>query len=187
MARNIMLVVGLAILTLAFSFPFIMATVTYTPTATGDFYINDILATEETVMEVLDPNLSIKFILTSGDENNIDYVWIRVYGPDPVYGGTKHLGDFTLSHTSTNTWTLTYTLPHAGTFEIHGLILGSGTGNKDLRLMSVVGTWTGEEGIFTGQPLERETQTAIFQITLGIVGAGLMVYGLLSKKRRWTR
>ena len=182
---------GAILLFLALTLPvfFGMAFVTYTPTATGDFYINDILATEETVMEVFDPDLTIKFILTVGDETEIDYVWISVYGPDPIYGGTKHIGDFTLSHVGTNTWETIYTLPYAGTFTVKGLICGPATGNQNLRLMTLVGTWIGTEGTFEIVDLGDEDQSLILTISrwlLGLAGLVFVGVGVIPKKnRRW--
>lgn len=180
---------GSILLFLALTLPFFfgMATVTYTPTATGDFYINGTLATEDTVMEVFDPDLNIKFILTSGDENEIEYVWIRVHGPDLIYGGTKMLGDYTLSHTGTNTWGRIYTLPHKGTFTIKGLIYGKATGNRDLRLMSFVGTWTGTEGTINIVDLGEEDHPLILTVTrwfLGLAGLVFIGIGLIPKKNR---
>jgi len=175
--------IGSILIALAFAIGPIMATVTYTPpTIDGDFYINDILAVEDTVIKVSDPDLDIKFILTVGDENNVKAVWVERW-EDGVWKSP----DQGLSHTSVNTWTHGYTLPYVGTFELRGYILDKAIGSPEIRLMSVSGEWTGDEGTLEGEPTDGELPFDPVAVALGIMGFACLAVGVIvPSKKKWS-
>jgi len=71
-------------------------------------------------------------------------------------------------------------LPYIGTFELRGYILGKAAGSPELRLMSLFGEWTGDEGTFVGDGKPSDELQPTFSwlnMSFLIVGVALLGVG----------
>lgn len=184
MARNLIVIAGLAMLVLSVTLPFLtkMATVTFNVAVPeGNFYIDGELATETSTHVTHDPDLDIKFVATANGENVI-HVRISRFGPDDFSTGT--FKGFELTETLADTeWTGVVTLPEKGDYKLVGSVVYTDAGDY-VHLMSIIGSWTGTEGTFSGESTDTQKQINILQIGLGILGGVLIVFGLVAPKRK---
>ena len=144
---------------------------------TGNFYINGEKATATSTHTVTSPTLEIKFVATAYGEE-ITKVRVVRRNPDKPYDPVS----LELDETTTNQeWTGTHELPGPGTYKVLGYIYAPAFDNGGyLQLMSLLGTWTGDEGTFDGESISEGLLQPTFSwlnIPLLIVGVTLLGVG----------